>query len=60
MVLRNPPLAEPEKYPGGVKVRPPFEMGVVNLTDYFLQPVYGQTAVLNAANLNLQLNRSRL
>ncbi len=28
MVLRNPPLAEPEKYPGGVKVKPPFEMGV--------------------------------
>ncbi|MDE7038164.1 MAG: DUF3696 domain-containing protein, partial [Lachnospiraceae bacterium] len=24
-------LAEPEKYPGGVKVRPPFEMGVANL-----------------------------
>ena len=30
MVLQNPTLAEPEKYPGGVKVRPPFEMGVVN------------------------------
>jgi hypothetical protein len=24
-------LAEPEKYPGGVKIKPPFEMGVVNL-----------------------------
>ncbi len=24
------PLAEPEKYPGGVKVRPSFEMGVAN------------------------------
>ena len=30
MVLRSPPLAEPKKYPGGVKVRPPFEMGVAN------------------------------
>ena len=31
MVLRNPPLAEPVKYPGGVKSKPPFEMGVANL-----------------------------
>lgn len=30
MVLRNPPLAEPVKYPGGVKNKPPFEMGVAN------------------------------
>lgn len=30
MVLRNPPLAEPVKYPGGVKSKPPFEMGVAN------------------------------
>ena len=26
-------MAEPEKYPGGVKVRPPFEMGVANLIE---------------------------
>ena len=31
MVLRTPPLAEPENYPGGVKYKPPFEMGVANL-----------------------------
>lgn len=31
MVLRNPPWAEPEKYPGGVKTKPPFEMGVGDL-----------------------------
>jgi len=24
-------LTEPEKYPGGVKIKPPFEIGVVNL-----------------------------
>jgi len=26
-------LAELEKYPGGVKIKPPFEMGVVNLKE---------------------------
>ncbi len=35
MVLRSPPLAEPKKYPGGVKVRPPFEMRVANLNYLF-------------------------
>ena len=30
MVLRTPPLAEPVINPGGVKIKPPFEMGVSN------------------------------
>ena len=30
MVCEIPPLAEPVKYPGGVKAKPPFEMGVAN------------------------------
>ena len=33
MVCEIPPLAEPVKYPGGVKAKPPFEMGVANLID---------------------------
>ena len=36
MVLRTPPLAEPENYPGGVKYKPPFEMGVANFDSHLL------------------------
>ena len=32
MVIANPPLAEPVIDPGGVTIKPPFEMGVANLT----------------------------
>ena len=28
-----PPLAEPGNYPGGVKTKPPFEMGVDDFDD---------------------------
>ena len=41
MVIANPPLAEPVIDPGGVTIKPPFEMGVANfdyenfLTDLF-------------------------
>lgn len=31
MVIANPPLAEPVIDPGGVTIKPPFEMGVANL-----------------------------
>ena len=31
-----PPLAEPGNYPGGVKTKPPFEMGVDDLDPFFL------------------------
>jgi len=30
MVIANPPLAEPVIDPGGVTIKPPFEMGVAN------------------------------
>ncbi len=40
MVLRNPPLAEPVKYPGGVKSKPPFEMGVANFNSKFIRNGY--------------------
>ena len=30
MVIANPPLAEPAICPGGVIIKPPFEMGVAN------------------------------
>lgn len=30
MVCETPPLAEPVLYPGEVKIKPPFEMGVGN------------------------------
>ena len=30
MVIANPPLAEPAIDPGGVIIKPPFEMGVAN------------------------------
>lgn len=30
MVIANPPLAEPVSCPGGVKIKPSFEMGVAN------------------------------
>ena len=33
MVIANPPLAEPVIDPGGVTIKPPFEMGVANF-DY--------------------------
>ena len=29
MVIANPPLAEPVIDPGGVTIKPPFEMGVI-------------------------------
>ena len=32
MVIANPPLAEPVIDPGGVTIKPPFEMGVANLS----------------------------
>ncbi len=35
MVIANPPLAEPVIDPGGVTIKPPFEMGVAN----FVSPV---------------------
>ena len=35
MVIANPPLAEPVIDPGGVTIKPPFEMGVANLTKIF-------------------------
>ena len=34
MVIANPPLAEPVIDPGGVTIKPPFEMGVANFTDF--------------------------
>ena len=34
MVIANPPLAEPVIDPGGVTIKPPFEMGVANLVLY--------------------------
>ena len=34
MVIANPPLAEPVIDPGGVTIKPPFEMGVANLPEY--------------------------
>ena len=30
MVPANPPMVAPVPYPGGVKIKPPFEMGVAN------------------------------
>lgn len=39
-----PPLAEPGNYPGGVKTKPPFEMGVDDL-DYFLVTFLSQIIV---------------
>ena len=33
MVIANPPLAEPVIDPGGVTIKPPFEMGVANFLD---------------------------
>ena len=39
MVIANPPLAEPVIDPGGVTIKPPFEMGVANLLiREFIQP----------------------
>lgn len=32
MVLANPPLAEPVTDPGGVIIKPPFEMGLLTLS----------------------------
>ncbi len=33
MVIANPPLAEPVIDPGGVTIKPQFEMGVANFDD---------------------------
>ena len=33
MVIANPPLAEPVIDPGGVTIKPPFEMGVANFEE---------------------------
>ena len=41
MVCEAPPLAEPEKSPGGGKTIPPFEMGVGNLEGIKKQEKYG-------------------
>ncbi len=35
MVIANPPLAEPVIDPGGVTIKPPFEMGVANWINVF-------------------------
>ena len=37
MVIANPPLAEPVIDPGGVTIKPPFEMGVANLDIIWIQ-----------------------
>lgn len=34
MVIANPPLAEPVIDPGGVTIKPPFEMGVANFARF--------------------------
>ncbi len=34
MVIANPPLAEPVIDPGGVTIKPPFEMGVANFVPF--------------------------
>ena len=36
MVIANPPLAEPVIDPGGVTIKPPFEMGVANFDPVIL------------------------
>ncbi len=47
MVIANPPLAEPVIDPGGVTIKPPFEMGVANLeigntsADFLLKQIDG-------------------
>lgn len=38
MVIANPPLAEPVIDPGGVTIKPPFEMGVANLNRSYSRP----------------------
>ena len=49
MVIANPPLAEPVIDPGGVTIKPPFEMGVANLEEVWLlswqSTCYGGIAV---------------
>ncbi|MBO1870231.1 hypothetical protein J4O15_04560 [Lachnoanaerobaculum sp. Marseille-Q4761] len=47
-------MAEPEKYPGGVKIKPPFEMGVVNLNLPY-NPVPKRTKQENSlSNITIQ------
>lgn len=41
MVIANPPLAEPVIDPGGVTIKPPFEMGVANLNPVIIPKLYG-------------------
>ena len=44
MVPANPPMVAPVPYPGGVKIKPPFEMGVANFgSDFSLNmTIYGE------------------
>lgn len=41
MVIANPPLAEPVIDPGGVTIKPPFEMGVANFDGCSIAFGYG-------------------
>ncbi len=42
MVIANPPLAEPVIDPGGVTIKPPFEMGVANFVVFLYALVKGR------------------
>jgi len=42
MVIATPPLAEPVIDPGGVTIKPPFEMGVANFERWELPGIQGQ------------------
>ena len=43
MVMANPPLAEPVIDPGGVTIKPPFEMGVANFDRSRIKGEYEKT-----------------
>lgn len=40
MVIANPPPAEPVLDPGGVNSKPPFEMGVANLSGHNVMNIF--------------------
>ena len=63
MVIANPPLAEPVIDPGGVTIKPPFEMGVANFERWELPGIqrqrlfrqeHGQAGVSKAAGRDPQ------
>ena len=56
MVIANPPLAEPVIDPGGVTIKPPFEMGVANFDAVHIFPAHTLSAGLLTVPHCVQIN----